>query len=160
MPRACTICVHDEAHMINVALVSREPYRAISRRFGVSKDALKRHSGEHIPELLVEASRAVEVCEADDLLGRIEALQGRTLAILEAAEHTGELRTALAAIREARGNLELVGRITKELDERPVNVLVSPEWLELRAVIVAALAPHPEARVAVLDAIEDGAVGR
>ena len=160
MPRACSICTHEEAHMINVALVSREPYRAISRRFGVSKDALKRHSGEHIPKLLVEASRAVEVSNADDLLGRVEDLQGRTLAILEAAEQTGELRTALAAIREARGNLELVGRITKELGERPVNVLISPEWLELRAVIIAALGPHPAARGAILRALEGAGSGR
>ena len=155
MPRSCTVCAHDESHVINVALVSREPYRDIARRFGVSKDALKRHSGEHIPKLLVEASRAVEVYEADDLLGRVEDLHRRTLAVLEAAEDTGELRTALAAIREARGNLELVGRITKELDERPVtNVLISPEWIELRAVIVAALEPHPDARGSVLRALE------
>ena len=146
MPRSCTVCAHDESHVINVALVSREPYRDIARRFGVSKDALKRHSGEHIPKLLVEASRAMEVCEADGLLGRIEGLHRRTLAVLETAEESGELRTALAAIREARGTLELVGRITKELDERPVtNVLVSPEWLELRTVTVTALEPHSDA---------------
>ena len=40
-----------------------------------------------------------------------------------------------------------------------VNLNVSPEWLELRAVIVGALAPHPEALGAVVGALEgaDGA---
>ena len=35
-----------------------------------------------------------------------------------------------------------------------VNLNVSPEWLELRAVIVGALEPYSEARGAVLQAIE------
>jgi hypothetical protein len=47
-----------------------------------------------------------------------------------------------------------------ELDEHPVNVLISPEWLELRAVIVTALEPHPEARGAVLGALEGAGNGR
>ncbi len=40
------------------------------------------------------------------------------------------------------------------LDERPQVVLVqSPEWVALRGVIVAALAPHPAARLAVAEAL-------
>jgi hypothetical protein len=155
MSRTCTICTHDERHAINVALVQRDPYRHIARQWDVSTGALQRHAKEHLPELLVKAKNAVEVAEADDLLGRVEALQRRTLAILESAEETGELRTALSAIKEARGNLELVGRISKELDERPtLNLYMNPEWLELRAVIVGALEPHREARDAVLRALE------
>src|SRR3954463_3772770 len=107
MPRTCTVCSHDEAHLINVSLVSRESYRAIANRHGVSQSALKRHAAEHIPGLLVKASEAVERAQADELLCRVESLQERTLAILESAEDAGELRTALSAIREARGNLEL-----------------------------------------------------
>jgi hypothetical protein len=158
VPRSCTVCAHEEQHLLNVALVSREPYRAISRQYGLSKDALRRHAQEHIPELLVKASKAVESAEADDLLERVESLQAHALAILDAAEDTGELRTALGAIREARGNLELMGRLTKELDERPVVnvVLIAPE---VRDAIVMALAPYVEARLAVADALapfEDG----
>ena len=29
MPRTCTVCSHDEAHVINVALVQRDSYRKI-----------------------------------------------------------------------------------------------------------------------------------
>jgi hypothetical protein len=155
--RNCTVCSHDEAHVINVELVSRVPYRDVERRFGVGRNALKRHSEEHIPKLLVEAKKATDSAEADDLLDRVESLQTRALAILDAAEDTGELRTALGAIREARGNLELMGRLTKELDDRPqVNLYLSAEWLELRAIIVGALEPHQEAREDVLWALGDG----
>jgi hypothetical protein len=85
----------------------------------------------------------------------VRDLQVRTFAILEAAEASEQHRTALSAIREARGNLELLAKLLGELDDRPtVNVLISPEWLELRTVIVGALEPYSEARGAVLRAIE------
>lgn len=64
----------------------------------------------------------------------------------------------MAAIRECRGNLELLGRVTKELESAPtVNLTLNPEWLELRAVVVAALAPYPDARGSVLRALGGGA---
>ena len=155
MPRSCTVCTHDENHAINVALVHREPYRSIAKRFGVSAAAVQRHSRDHIPQLLVKASEALEVADADDLLAQVQDLQARTLGILDAAETSHEHRTGLSAIREARGNLELLAKLLGELDERPqVNVLVSPQWLELRAVVVNALGPHPQAREAVLRALE------
>ena len=156
MPRTCTICAHDEGHSINVALVQREPYRAVARQYGVSKDALQRHSAEHLPELLVKAKDAVEGAEADDLLDEVRALHARTLAILEAAEETNELRTALGAIREARANLELVAKVRQLIDQSPrINLYLSTEWMELRAIIVAALEPHQEARDAVVRALEE-----
>ena len=40
-----------------------------------------------------------------------------------------------------------------------MNVLVSPEWLELRAVIVGALEPHPAALRAVVGALDGGGNG-
>jgi hypothetical protein len=161
MPRTCTVCTHDLRHEINVALVHREPYRTIARQYRVSKDALQRHAHEHLPKLLVEAKQAVEVADADELLAEVRDLQARTLAILEASEEASEHRTALAAIREARANLELLAKLLGELDERPVvNLTISPEWLELRAVIVGALEPYSDARGAVLRALGGAGNGR
>ena len=161
MPRSCTICTHDEAHAINVALVHRDAYRHIASRYEVSTGALQRHAREHLPELLVRAKDAVEVAEADSLLDRVESLYKRTEAILGAAECNREWGTALQAIRECRGNLELLGRVTKELRDAPtLHLHLSPEWLELRAVIIGALEPYSEARGAVLGALEDVGSGQ
>jgi hypothetical protein len=103
----------------------------------------------------LKAREVEEVAQADDLLDQVRDLQAHALDILERAEKAGDLRTALAAISQARGNLELLGKLAGELDERPmVNLNFSAEWLELRAVIVGALEPHPEARGAVLRALE------
>lgn len=82
-------------------------------------------------------------------------LQTRTLNILDAAEQSGDLRTALGAIREARGNLELLGKLAGELQAgQVVNILVSPQWVTLRSVILESLEPFPEARLAVASALE------
>jgi hypothetical protein len=161
MPRSCTICTHDEAHTINLALVHRDAYRHIASRYEVSTGALQRHAREHLPELLSRAKDAVEVAEADSLLDRVESLYKRTEAILEAAESNSEWSTALQAIRECRSNLELLGRVTTELQDTPtINLYLSPEWLELKALILGALAPHLEARASVLQVLESVDSGR
>jgi hypothetical protein len=163
MPRRCTVCDHPEKQGIDEALVSGAPYRSVAKRFGLSDSAVYRHKSEHLPAHLLKGREVEEVAQADDLLEQVRHLQAHVLDILERAEKTGDLRTALAAISQARGNLELLGKLAGELDERPVvNLNVSPEWLELRAVIVGALEAHPAAHTAVLRALEgvnDGNAG-
>jgi hypothetical protein len=155
MPRSCTVCEHPEKDTIDRQLVGGASNRSVASLYDVSEAAVRRHKANHLPAKLVMAGKAAEVVEADNLLDQVGDLQRRALTILDKAEETGELRTALSAIREARGNLELLAKLLGELEERPVvNVLVSPEWLELRAVIVGALEPHPEALRAVVGALE------
>ena len=156
MGRVCTICSHAQRYEIEELLATRQStYRGIARTYAVSEDAVSRHvASGHVGQLLSLAADAERAAAADGLLDRIEALQGRTLAILEAAEQSNEHRTALSAIREARANLELIGEVTKELDRGTINLELSPEWLKLRGVIVAALEPHPAARDSILRALE------
>ena len=155
MPRRCTVCDHPQRHGIDETLVTGAPYRSVAKRFGLSESAVYRHETEHLPSHLLKAREIEETARADDLLKQVRDLQTHALDILDRAEKVGELRTALAAIAQARGNLELLGKLAGELDERPVvNLNVSPEWLELRAVTVGALEPHPAAHGAVLRALE------
>src|SRR5215212_2456022 len=155
MPRSCTICEHPEREAIDRALVGDASNRSVASLYDVSEAAVRRHKGNHLPAKLAKAHEAAEVSRADDLLRQVRALQSKTLNILLRAESAGDLRTALSAVREARGNVELLARLSGELYERPVvNLHVSPEWLELRAVIVGALERHPEAQSAVVGALE------
>jgi hypothetical protein len=165
VPRECTVCANPDAVLINEAIIGIGEHgklsnRAITRQYDLSKDAVRRHR-EHIPEMLAHAARAEEVAEADSLLERIEALQSRTLTILEATEETQDHRIALSAIREARNNLELIGEVTKELNRTPtLNLQLNAEWIEIRTEIMQALEPYSEARGAVLRAIEGVGNGR
>jgi hypothetical protein len=150
MPRVCSICSHGEAHAINVALVHREPYRNIASRHEVSTGALQRHSKDHLPELLVKASEAAKVADANDLLARVEDLWEEAVAVLEAAKGDYDHRVVLAAIDRAGRQLELLARLRGALNERPVvNILISPEWVAIRSAMMEALEPYREARVAV-----------
>jgi hypothetical protein len=160
--RVCTICTHEKRFDIEELLATRQAsYRNVAQRFGVSLDAVGRHvrSG-HIGALLALAADAERAAQADTLLDRIEALHRRTLAILEAVEDTDEYRTALAAIREARANLELIGQVTKELDRAgTINWEINVEWQEVKALILTALGPHPAAREAVFHALTEAPNG-
>lgn len=53
MPKICAICAHSRLSEINQALSRGEPYRQLSREYGVHVGALKRHRThqgmEHAP---------------------------------------------------------------------------------------------------------------
>jgi hypothetical protein len=154
-PRSCNICTHPDREAIDEALVGGVGFSTLIAKYRVSKDSLSRHKGNHLPASLVMARAAEEVARADSLLDQVRTLQSRAYGILDKAEGTGDLRTALGAIREARGNLELLAKLLGELDERPqVNILVSPEWLSLRTKLLYALNTYPEARGSVLRVLE------
>jgi len=161
VPRRCTVCEHPDREAIDRALVGDASNRSVASLYDVSEAAVRRHKSNHLPARLVMAAQAEEVAEADNLLGQVRDLQQSTLDILAEAEQSKQYRTALSAIREARSNLELLAKLLGELDERPaLNLQISPEWLELRAVIIGALEPYSEARGAVLRAIEGAGNGR
>jgi len=115
----------------------------------VTEQALRRHKADHLPTQLVKAAEAKTVASADSLLTQVRALQEETLRILLGA---ADQRTALAAIAQARGNLQLLAQLLGELAAQPsttVNVLISPHWITVRTSLMTALAPFPDARVAV-----------
>ncbi len=154
MPRVCTICAHDQREAIDQALVSGESFRYVAERFGTSSTALHRHKAEHVPATLAKAQEAQEVAQADSLLEQMQALQAKALTILAKAEQAGDLRTALLAIREARACVETLLEVEGELNRRPeVNLYISAEWIEVRNVLMTALAPYPEARASVAQAL-------
>jgi hypothetical protein len=162
MPR-CTICLHPQLHEIEQALITGQSFRAVAVRFGTSAAALFRHKQDHLAVALLKAQEAAEVVHGDTLLEQVHALQTKTLTILARAEAAGQLTVALQAVREARGCLELLARLLGELHQGPtVNILLAPEWQRLRATIITALAPFPEARQAVthtLQRVADGQFG-
>jgi hypothetical protein len=160
--RVCTICSHEQRFAIEELLATRQStYRGITRKYGVSEDAVSRHvKAGHVSHLLALAADAERAARADGLLDRIEALHSQTLAILEAVEGTDEHGTALAAIREARRNLELIGEVTRELDRAgTINLELTVEWQEVKAVLVNTLASYPEAQQAVFNALEEAPNG-
>jgi hypothetical protein len=160
MPRSCTICAHPNRDEIDQALVSGAAFPGLVAEYRVSKDALSRHRAGHIAPVLVKAQEAADAARGESLLDQLRELQRRTLGLLDQAEAAGKLTPAVLAVGQARGNLELMAKLLHELDERPIiNLLIAPEWLTVRAALVEALRPYPDAAAAVasrLIALEAG----
>ncbi len=172
MARRCTVCRHPEREAIDQALLNNGPLRTIADQFKVSKTTLIRHKKDHIPELLAkgrEAQKEVaamalaqaadeleekEVNSADSLFIQLKEWINRTEAIFLAVEKKRDYKTALKAVREGRDNLEfmakLLGKIT---DGTVINIYNNPQWIELRAIILKALEPYPEAKEALVNAL-------
>jgi len=160
MPRTCTVCAHPERAAIDQALLNNSVIRDIAGQHRLAKSAVARHKDDHLPAALAKAKEAQTVADADDLLRQAGALRTKAMSLLLKAETAGDFRTALAGVREARGCLELLAKLLGELrDEATINITITAAWVEVRAAVMAALVPYPEARAAVaerLAAVEAG----
>jgi hypothetical protein len=158
MPRVCTACASGNRQAIDEAIVRGESFRDIARLHGVSKDAAMRHRA-HVSTALVAVQRRREAAGAETLTERVEQLYARANTILDAAEADGRPTVALGALRELRGVVELLGRLSGELDERPItnvlSVVRSEDWQRLRGGMLSALEPFPEARIAVAARLQE-----
>lgn len=153
MPRLCSVCNHPRRMRIDERIASGISMRRVATEFDLKPDAIRRHRIAHLTPALV--SLAGHRAGAISALDRLEHLYGKARDVLDAAEEGGRLTLSLAAIKELRSLVELLARITGELDERPVqqtvNILTSPEWLRVQSAMLDALKPHPAAKVAVAE---------
>ena len=155
MTRICTVCAHSDRHSVDTALLSGATFRNIAARFGLSTSAVFRHRTACLPATLVQAAGVEEVRAALDVLAQLKAINGAALGVLRDAKAAGDGDLVLKAIDRVHKQIELQAKLLGDLDDRPVvNVLVSPEWVQLRGQIVAALRPYPEAAVAVAGVLQ------
>src|SRR5258708_6523879 len=113
-----------------------------------SAAAVLRHKA-HLAERVARAHDAQEVAGADTLLSKIGELEATGRRLLTKAERGGKLGVSVGALRELRGVVELLARVTGELKSGgglTVNVLNNPSFLVLQQRVVAALEDFPEAR--------------
>lgn len=156
--RPCTVCAHPDLGEINSALARGGKYLTLSRRFGVSRDALRNHGSQHIPKAMALAAEALgsrDLAAGLGLNDEARELYIEARSILAEARAAKKLREALDGIGRALNCLELLGKLTGKLrPETQVNVLVtSPDWLAMRERIADALEPYPLALEAVKEAM-------
>lgn len=138
MPRTCTICSHSDLLEINEALLRKEAYRSIAKRFKLSASAMYRHQQEHSPTAstsLTGPKDEDEGATVDSLLGKITRLEAEARRLGKKAEDAGDFRGAMAAVRELVRIVELLARMQGELPEpggTTVNVVyVNPPGLDI-----------------------------
>jgi hypothetical protein len=163
--------------------ISHESYRTISHDFGYSVDALKRHKAKHLvidlseikqvmEEARVEALEEVKARELEELkakaskgmaarldnaesyLDKLNVALHEAADLLDKAKKANDLRAAGVFLGKLTDQLKIMAELAGKLPAPQVNILIDPEWVELRTRIVMALEPYPEAKLAVADALE------
>ena len=155
MSRSCTICSHPARETIDSALIRRVPYRNLAERFSVSQTALSRHLNDHLAEYVRQALSEYGHDKGVKVLERLATMIDRLDAFLDKAEQAENALEFRAIASEWRKQLELIAKLQGELaQEGAVTIINNPEYIEARTLIVQALEPYPEARGAVVRALE------
>lgn len=163
----CLVCSHREAVAINVAIARGVSVTALSRRYKISSDSIYRHSANHLPpplrakliagpELEGVDLESLRSNESQSLLANLVALRNRLFGSLDVAEEAADSTMVARIAAQLHRNFELVGKLLGDLasgSTSVTNVLITPQYVELRVELVRALAPYPEARQAVASAL-------
>lgn len=157
MPRKCTICEHERSEQITQALLRGIPYRELVDEYGVSMGALHRHK-QHITAQMMNSADAVEVSEPGIVMRRIALLNERAEQLYNEALKQKDTLNAVRVLKELREIVALYAKLTGELNTQSQvvhqHVHISSEWVALRQTMLNALAPYPEARAALIAALE------
>ncbi len=113
------------------------------------------------PEGISELATPTELSPAKDSKEHVNDLLVRSNTILAHAEATKDARLSLAAIKELRATVELLAKLSGELQTgTQVNIQQNHVWVDLKSEIMEALDSHPEARQAVVRRLEEMTNGR
>lgn len=109
----CIVCERPDRAEIELAMLRHDAgMRSLALRFGnVSHASLRRHMLNHLGVTVAQSLEMRMTLSADNLLAKLSALDERTMKLLDTAERTGQLRTALAAIHESRANIDGYARL-------------------------------------------------
>jgi hypothetical protein len=154
----CTVCKHRERAQIDLALARHVAVSAIARRFKLSTDSLYRHSNGHLtpalrakllagPDTEIDLDRLKET-ESQSLLANLIHLRRRLFAALDVAGEYKDANMLSRVAGQLHRNLELTGKLIGDLNSgnTTTNVLVMPQYVEMRVELVKALADFPDAR--------------
>ena len=147
---ACACCSHHELADLDAAIVRGESLRTIGQRYGVSHMSVKRHKAKCISPALCQSQRESDMEDRTTALERTERTIATVERILAAAEVDGKPAAALSAVAQLRPLIELLARLTHELDTRQVtnvfNLLSEPQVIAALDVIYSELHDQPELR--------------
>lgn len=161
---ACTVCSSKFRHQVDVGLTHGVPHRALAARFELSRDAIGRHAANHLSPVqraaILAAMKptavdleALQASESEGLLAQLIAQRARLQTHSEMAADMGDMRGAVSAEGAITANLTLVAKLLGQLvqhhEVRSTSILISPDYLKLRATLIEALKPYPEAARAV-----------
>jgi hypothetical protein len=167
----CTICGHPERPRAELLLAGGAGLRAVARKLLLPYHSLRRHWVGHVsPERRSQlicgplkpqelAQRAAE--EGLSLLDYLRIVRNGLMARFLAASEADDRQGAALVSGRLIQCLSLTAQLTGEISRTTANVtnnvaiLTSPLMSDLQSMLIRTLAPHPQARAAVLKGLED-----
>ena len=143
----------------------------IADETGLAATSIRRHRDSHLGPKLADALARREEIDADKLLDWLTGLHDKTLMGIARTEAKADWGAMRGFIREARANIELLGRLAGIIDPAPSTfidarrqtaVLAALSEEELRAIAAAAVEgeqpsePVPQAFPALVSPYGDG----
>ena len=125
MPKSCKVCRADNVKEIDRAIIDGETLQNIADKFNFHISTLSRHK-QHIANKINTYSVLADAQEGGIVLQRIEDLLQKANSLLDKAERSGDIKTALIAIRETRGCLELLAKATGQFTPEKILIQVEP----------------------------------
>jgi len=138
--------VEDQADVLHTMQRARE--EALREVHAQELEVIKEHAADTISARLSQAKNFFE---------QLSILRERASMALEKAEQAEDQKTVLLACRELRDTIRIWAELEGRFPQPQVNIALvsSPEWIELRSKIFAALLPYPQAREAILEALDE-----
>ena len=125
MPRGCKICKNKQVKDIDKAIISGETLQKIADRFDLHPSTISRHKN-HIADKITKASIICDAQEGANVLQKVSGLLKKAHDLLDTAEQSGDIRTAIQAVRETRGCLELLARVSGEMAPEKLEIMIEP----------------------------------
>lgn len=144
--QSCKACEHPELKMINLGIQRGLAIITLAKRFALTEDVISRHRANHVD--LPEVAPAVDPKE---LLVTLMSAKKMAEDIANDAQSTSNQK--IEALREIRQVTESIAKLTGAYKQTDPKHLL-PFWGKMRMAILKALQPYPEAREAVLNALE------
>jgi hypothetical protein len=162
---SCGVCASERVGEINQRMLSGESVASLGRTFGFSKDSLRRHKlGKHwpAPSEPDDGEQSYAPPANSETLSAVEfvrAIRGQIVILMSEARKQGDRSAANTASRNALHAAELLAKLEGLMQPAPtVNIatmnVTNSTFALVQTAILTALAPHPEAKAAVVEALE------
>ena len=164
----CTVGRRPDVAGIDAQLKSgvKGALSAVALRTGISKASLSRHANECLNREGQDANRLGTASERDDVhpaarpvledARKLQRRASRLLRKLEEGDESVDFKAASGLLGAIHKALELQAKLLGEIKaaSTTVNVYQTADWQAVKALLVEALTPFPEAALAVADVIE------
>lgn len=170
----CSVCDHSEKWRVELLRAGGASLDSLAEKFKpLSRDAIHRHWHKCVTDdakasylagpSQMETLHAKAAAEGESVIDYFRIVRTALMSSLAACSEAGDARGVALVSGQLIATLEKIGRVTGEiaaLAGNTINVtnnialVNSPQFAQVQAAILRALAPHTAARVAVVAALQ------